>query len=126
MLDQDQVGQQRLLAISAHPDDAEFTSGGSLARWAAEGWQITLVVCTDGSKGSQNAGDDPKTLSRTRRVEQESAARLLGIQEVAWLGHPDGGLEQAATLHEELTYFIRHYHPDLMLTTTTPCGRKGV
>ncbi len=55
---------QRLLAIGAHPDDVEFTSGGSLARWAAEGWATHLVVCTDGSKGSQNPQDKRDTVAR--------------------------------------------------------------
>lgn len=64
----------RLLAISAHPDDVEFTSGGSLARWTDEGWVIDLMVCTDGSKGSQDPGDDPGKLSALRRWEQEDAA----------------------------------------------------
>ncbi len=107
--------EKRLLAIGAHPDDAEFTSGGSLARWAAEGWQATLVVCTDGSKGSQNAGDAPQSLTATRRAEQESAAQRLGLAEVIWLGHPDGELGQVATLHEELTRLIRRYRPDRLL-----------
>ncbi len=48
------ITQPRLLAASAHPDDVEFISGGSLARWSDEGWIIHLIVCTDGSKGSQN------------------------------------------------------------------------
>jgi LmbE family N-acetylglucosaminyl deacetylase len=51
---------RRLLAISAHPDDAEFTGGGSLARWAVEGWATYLVVCTDGSEGSSNVQDTPR------------------------------------------------------------------
>ena len=109
------AASRRVLAISAHPDDAEFTSGGSLARWAAEGWLAYLVVCTDGGKGSQNADDEPQALSRTRRAEQEEAARTLGIREVIWLGHPDGELAQATTLVEELAYLIRKYRPDLLL-----------
>jgi LmbE family N-acetylglucosaminyl deacetylase len=48
------IGEKRILAISAHPDDIEFTSGGSLAHWIDEGWAVSLVVCTDGGKGSQD------------------------------------------------------------------------
>jgi len=42
--------ERRVLAVSAHPDDAEFTCGGTIARWSDEGWMVHLVVCTDGSK----------------------------------------------------------------------------
>ena len=70
--------QSRLFAVAAHPDDVEFTCGGSMARWSTEGWAVHLVVCTIGSMGSQNPEDDPKILSNFRHAEQEEAARVLG------------------------------------------------
>ncbi|HEY4690949.1 MAG TPA: PIG-L family deacetylase [Anaerolineae bacterium] len=94
------VRSRRLLAISAHPDDAEFTSGGSLARWVEEGWHVDLVVCTDGSKGSQDPAAVPAELARVRRDEQQAAAMLLGLEKVVWLGYPDGELSRAADLIE--------------------------
>lgn len=106
---------RRLLAVSAHPDDVEFTSGGSLARWTAEGWATYLVVCTDGSKGSPNPRDRPEMVARIRRNEQEAAAQALGIQEVVWLGHPDGELTRTANLVEELTQQIRRIKADRLL-----------
>ena len=113
-MNQDETNR-RLLAISAHPDDAEFTSGGSLKRWASEGWTVYLVVCTDGRKGGQNPDDYPHSLGDVRRVEQEGAAHILGIREVTWLAHPDGELMQAAPLVEELAYLIRRYRPGRLL-----------
>jgi LmbE family N-acetylglucosaminyl deacetylase len=65
-----QAGGKRVLAISAHPDDVEFTSGGSLARWAAEGWVVSLVVCTDGGKGSHNPTIAPADLAAVRQADQ--------------------------------------------------------
>ena len=106
---------RRLLAISTHPDDVEFTSGGSLARWAAEGWSTHLVVCTDGSKGSQNPQNKRETMARARRIEQEAAAQALGITEVVWLGHPDGELTRVPSLVEELARQIRRVRPDRLL-----------
>jgi LmbE family N-acetylglucosaminyl deacetylase len=106
----------RLLAVSAHPDDVEFTSGGSLVRWSEEGWIVHLIVCTDGSKGSQNPGDDPRALSEMRRAEQAEAARTLGVRRVLWLGHPDGELAQASGLVEQLARYIRQFRPDRLLT----------
>jgi LmbE family N-acetylglucosaminyl deacetylase len=106
---------RRVLAVGAHPDDVEFTSGGSLARWAAEGWSAHLVVCTDGSKGSQDPHDEPVALGRVRRAEQEAAAQALGIAEMIWLGHPDGELSRMPNLVEELAWQIRRVQPDRLL-----------
>jgi LmbE family N-acetylglucosaminyl deacetylase len=107
---------KNMLVIAAHPDDAEFTSGGSLTRWISEGWAVSLAICTDGGKGSQSSEDDPAVLTKTRQAEQEASARVLGIREVIWLGHPDGQLAQAARqLEEQLTYLIRKVRPDRLL-----------
>ncbi|HLF90536.1 MAG TPA: PIG-L family deacetylase, partial [Anaerolineales bacterium] len=76
---------KNILVIVAHPDDAEFTSGGSLARWISEGWNVSLIICTDGGKGSQSSDEDSARLSKTRQAEQEASARVLGIREVIWL-----------------------------------------
>jgi LmbE family N-acetylglucosaminyl deacetylase len=106
----------RALVVAAHPDDAEFTSGGTLARWVAEGWQISLVVCTDGGKGSPDARVQPTHLARVRRVEQENSAKLLGLQEIAWFGYTDGELARAANLVERLTEIVRRAFPQRLLT----------
>ncbi len=108
--------QQRLLAVAAHPDDVEYTSGGSLARWTAEGWTVHLVVCSDGSKGSQNPDDDPKSLAKIRRAEQDEAAKMLGVEKVIWLGYPDGELVQVSDLVERLAFQIRSSRPTRLLT----------
>jgi LmbE family N-acetylglucosaminyl deacetylase len=106
----------RLLTISAHPDDVEFTSGGSLARWANEGWIIHLVVCTNGGKGSQNPQDDPQALTEIRRKEQEEAANILGMHRVIWFGYADGELAKAKGLVEQITRHIRMFRPNRLLT----------
>jgi LmbE family N-acetylglucosaminyl deacetylase len=46
------LSEKSILVVSAHPDDVEFTAGGSLTRWSAEGWEINLAVCMDGGKGA--------------------------------------------------------------------------
>jgi LmbE family N-acetylglucosaminyl deacetylase len=108
-------GERRILAVSAHPDDVEFTSGGSLVQWAAEGWTTYLVVCTDGGKGSHNPNLDPRVLAARRRHEQEAAAKTLGVAEVTFLDHPDGTLAMQSGLTAELTRLIRRIHPDRLL-----------
>jgi LmbE family N-acetylglucosaminyl deacetylase len=113
-----------VLAIGAHPDDVEFTSGGTLARWIAEGWRACLVVCTDGSKGSHDPAVDPAALAARRQEEQRTAAtakeavlrRALGVAEVEFLGHPDGELSRAPDLVAELVRLIRRCQPQRLLT----------
>lgn len=106
---------RRLLAVSAHPDDVEFTSGGSVARWAAEGWQVWLAVCTDGGKGSPDPAMDPHLLAARRRQEQRDAAATLGVGAVFFLDHPDGGLDKTPQLAEELALLIRQVRPHRLL-----------
>jgi LmbE family N-acetylglucosaminyl deacetylase len=105
----------RVLVVFAHPDDAEFTCGGTVARWAAQGAEILYVACTDGEKGSHDPEVRPTELARIRRAEQRSAAESLGVKEVLFLGHPDGELEEARTLKAELTRLIRRFRPRRVL-----------
>lgn len=107
---------QRALVVFAHPDDAEFTCGGTLARWAADGSEIYYGVCTDGSKGSEDIELPDAKLVRSRQAEQREAARVLGVAAVAFLGHPDGDLAPAMELRAELVRLIRDLRPDILLT----------
>src|ERR1700678_221224 len=65
------------LAVGAHPDDIEFGSGATLAKWAAQGCQVHLLVLTDGSKGSWDPGADLSQLVADRMDECRSAAAVL-------------------------------------------------
>jgi len=77
----------RALAIGAHPDDIEFGCGATLAKWSGAGCEASLLVCTDGSKGTWDAGADIAALVARRRREQAEAARRLGaLGEVRFLG----------------------------------------
>src|SRR5690606_12629344 len=82
------------LAIGAHPDDIEFGCGATLAKWAAAGCVVHHLVCTDGSKGTWDPGQDIAELVVQRRAEQRAAARALGATgEVVFLDWPDGELD---------------------------------
>lgn len=106
----------RALAIAAHPDDVEFGAGATLAKWAAAGCEIFHVICTDGSRGSWDAAEDPSLLVTTRQREQREASRALGGRgEVAFLGWPDGELESGLRQRWEIAYWIRHFRPDVVL-----------
>ncbi|MEN8041079.1 MAG: PIG-L family deacetylase [Actinomycetota bacterium] len=106
----------RVLTIGAHPDDAEFGAGATLARWAAEGAAITMLVVTDGSKGSWQPGADPDSLAQRRVEEQTRAAEALGVTHTLHLGYVDGELEYTMDLRRQLAEQIRRSRPDVVLT----------
>lgn len=105
-----------VMVITAHPDDAEFTCGGSVAKWAQEGRKVIYVVCTNGDKGSQDPTMTSEKLAQIREQEQREAARVLGVNEIIFLGYPDGGLEDTSAFRGELVRLIRAYRPELVVT----------
>jgi LmbE family N-acetylglucosaminyl deacetylase len=106
---------RRVLVMMAHPDDPEFTSGGTIARWSREGAWIGYVICTGGDKGSEDQRLPAELLARRREAEQRAAGALLGVQAFEFLGHEDGGLEHTLQLRRELVRAIRRYRPDTVL-----------
>ena len=107
---------QWVMAVIAHPDDAEFTCAGTLALWAGQGAEIGYVVCTDGGKGEGDPSLSPEQLAAVRQAEQRAAADLLGVREVVFLSHPDGELAQTPNLEAELALWIRRLRPGVVLT----------
>ncbi|MGH2539347.1 MAG: PIG-L deacetylase family protein, partial [Actinomycetota bacterium] len=81
------------LVLFAHPDDAEFMCGGTVARWASAGCEVHYVVCTDGSAGSNEPGGRREDVAPIREREQRAAAAVLGVTSVTFLGETDGLLE---------------------------------
>ena len=81
-----------LMVVAAHPDDPEFGAGGTVAKLVGEGLQAIYVICTNGDKGTPDLSMTSEKLAKIREQEQRNAARVLGVSEVVFLGHPDGGL----------------------------------
>ena len=106
----------RVLVVTAHPDDAEWYAGGSIARLAREGSTVTYIICTEGEKGSYDPGTDPQALAARRKQEQKAACELLGVGQAIFLGHADGGLENSPALRRQLTALYRRERPDLLIT----------
>ncbi len=106
---------ERVLVIAAHPDDIEFGAAGTLAHWADEGAQITYCMVTDGAAGSNEPDADLVALVRQRQEEQLEAAKVLGVQDVRFLGYADGTLEATIGLRRDLTRIIRELKPDRVM-----------
>ncbi len=106
----------KVLVLTAHPDDVDFGSAGTLARWAAGGIEIHLTVVTGGGAGGfsdEARGDD--VVSR-RRDEQRQAAEVVGIASVEFWDYPDGDLHVSADLLKKVVEVGRRVRPDLILT----------
>jgi LmbE family N-acetylglucosaminyl deacetylase len=109
-------GPLTLMAIMAHPDDIDFGSAGSIARWCAEGWTVYYVLATSGDKGTHDPAMTRQELAAIREEEQRAAARVLGVKEVIFLGYPDGFLLDTPELRGEIIRLFRKYKPDVVLT----------
>jgi LmbE family N-acetylglucosaminyl deacetylase len=108
---------ERVLVIIAHPDDAEFWMGGTIARWTQEGTQVSYCVLTDGNAGGFDPDIPRDEMPRIRRAEQREAAALLGVGDVWFLGWVEQDLRDARhELHESLVRVIRRVRPQRVLT----------
>lgn len=114
----DEYVPKRAMSIHAHPDDQEFTIGGTLAKWARAGCEIVSVIITSGDSGSNDPTKDGSykaELATLREGEQRAANNVLGVKEAVFLRYPDGELEPTIQLRKELTRIIRQYKPDVVL-----------
>lgn len=117
---------QRILVITAHPDDAEVHAGGTIARWRDEGRDVHLVIATRGNKGSDDPAMTPENLAALRESEQRAAAEILGTPRLTFLDHEDGDLTWVGPpLVEDVTRVIRMERPDLVVTHDPYTGAPG-
>lgn len=105
----------RALAFYAHPDDAEVSCGGTLARWARAGAEVHVVVCGQGDKGSSDPVVDPRDLAARRATETATAVEVLGLAGHRLLGVPDGEIDNTAALRRQLVQLVREVRPDVVL-----------
>lgn len=107
---------KRALAIGAHPDDCEFGAGGTLAKLARQGWEITYIIATNGNKGTHDQSLSPYVLSDTREVEQKKALDVLGGHRVIHMRYNDGELEGGMALRLEMALYVRMLKPHWVFT----------
>jgi LmbE family N-acetylglucosaminyl deacetylase len=111
----------RLMCVLAHPDDESLGTGGTLAKYAAEGVATYVVTATRGERG--RFGDSPESpgpdvVGPARQAELFAAARELGVREVNLLGHPDGALDAADTTAAiaQIVAHLRRVRPQVVVT----------
>jgi LmbE family N-acetylglucosaminyl deacetylase len=94
---------EKVLVVTAHPDDSEFGAGGTIAKLVRDGCEVSYVVVTNGNKGSGDRTMTSERLARIREEEQRNAARTLGVARVAFLGYPDCEVEDTRELRRDVT-----------------------
>ena len=105
-----------VLAVFAHPDDAEICAGGLLAKWAAAGREVHLTILTNGDRGSQDPDRDRAELAATRVRETEEAAGVLGLASVQIGSVPDSELRNTEPVRESVVRRIREVRAETVLT----------
>lgn len=107
---------QRVLVISAHPDDIEFGCAGTVARWVDEGAEVTYCIVTDGSTGTQDTEIVGSKLADMRREESMRAAKVVGVDDVMFLGYRDGYVELTLDLRRDIARVFRAKRPHRLVT----------
>jgi LmbE family N-acetylglucosaminyl deacetylase len=106
----------RVMIVVAHPDDAEFSSAGTLAKFARDGKHVVLVQCTSGDKGTARRDISSPELAKLRESEQLEASKRVGIAETVFLRLGDGELLPDLTFREKVVRQIRIHRPDILIT----------
>ena len=107
---------ERVLVVVAHPDDPEFPAAGTIATLTDGGAAVTYVIVTDGSKGTGDRSLTGPALAALRVDEQRAAARVLGVEDIVFLGLPDGEVVADLALRHAITREIRRHQPDIVIT----------
>ena len=105
--DDGEAPNKRALLVAAHPDDSEFGAAGTVALWARDGWDVYYLICSDGSKGSEDPEMTAEVLVPLRREEQRAAAAVAGAKDVFFLDYVDGELAYTPDLARDIVRAIR-------------------
>jgi LmbE family N-acetylglucosaminyl deacetylase len=116
----------RVLTITAHPDDVDFGSAGTIARWTDAGIEVIYCVVTDGDAGGYDEDFPRAEVPALRRAEQIAAAKRVGVHDVRFLGYPDGRVEATLGLRRDLARVIRQVRPDRVVCPSPERNYTGV
>lgn len=106
-------GWSRALAVVAHPDDLEYGAASAVARWTAQGKEVSYVLATSGEAGI--AGLSPDRCGPLREEEERRSAAVVGVAHVEFLGFPDGGVEYGLPLRHAIAGALRRLRPEVVI-----------
>jgi len=106
---------ERVLVVTAHPDDVDFGAGGTIAHWTNAGIHVTYCICTNGDQGGEDFSVPRDEMPRIRQAEQRAAGEVLGVDAIHFLNYRDGWLAPTFELRRDIVRVIRKVRPDRML-----------
>jgi len=104
------------MVIVAHPDDAEFLCGGTVAKLVDDGWTVHYMLTTSGDMGSKDPEMTREKLGSIREKEQRAACDVLGVGETIFLRYPDGFVEDTAEMRGRIVRELRRLKPHTVIT----------
>ena len=110
-----QAPVERALVVVAHPDDVDFGAGGTIAAWTEAGIEVSYCICTDGDAGGFDPTVPRSEIGGIRQAEQRAAAREVGVEDVVFLGYPDGRLTASIELRRDISRVIRQKRPQRLV-----------
>jgi LmbE family N-acetylglucosaminyl deacetylase len=111
----DTTGVERILVVTAHPDDVDFGVAGSVATWVKSGIHVAYCIATDGDAGGSDRSISRHDMAKLRQEEQRAAAAQVGVGDVTFLGYPDGRLVSSFDLRRDVSREVRRFRPDRMV-----------
>ena len=112
----DDAAVERILVVTAHPDDVDFGAAGTVATWTKAGYAVTYCVITSGDAGGFDPDVPRSQIAGIREAEQRAAAAEVGVTDVRFLGYPDGRLVPSIELRRDISRVIREVRPQRVLT----------
>jgi LmbE family N-acetylglucosaminyl deacetylase len=109
-------GVRRVLVVTAHPDDVDFGSAGTIAAFTAAGLEVTYCIATSGEAGGSDRTMTRADMAALRQDEQRAAAAVVGVSDVRFLGHPDGMVVANRELRRDISRVIRQVRPERVLS----------
>ncbi len=106
---------ERILVITAHPDDVDFGAGGTVRKWTQSGIEVSYCICTDGDAGGADRDVPRSEIPKIRQAEQRAAGAALGVTDIHFLGYKDGDLQLTQDLRRDISRVIRQVKPQRVL-----------
>ena len=106
---------ERVLVVTAHPDDLDFGAAGTIAQWTAKGIEVSYCICTNGDQGGEDPDVPREEMPKIRQKEQRDAGKILGVTNIEFLNHRDGWLVPTIELRKQIVREIRKSKPQRML-----------
>ena len=103
------------MVVVAHADDAEYGCSGTVAKLVNSGCDMVYVLCTDGSKGSEDETLSESDVAKIRKAEQTEAGKVLGLKDIAFLAYPDSYLTPTLELRKDIARQIRIHKPEILI-----------